>query len=230
MAFDTTAATNPQIVQREGFIYLSWTTASPPGTVFQVYLDLSLAWAGRATRCVIPVPPGTGNHQIDIGAVGPGETRTSWSGSLPGTLPPPRAKLTWNGGRYQSPNLEQFRIYSGTVPGGAVSYVKPVGYVTAFPQNRPIDGYGTAGYGAGGYGYSALKYTWTSPPLLSGVWNFAIVGVDKAGNATGTPSTVAVTVATSPQPPAANALGRRLAYTYNPTGRTATISWLPSPG
>lgn len=230
MSFDTTVISNVRLYQRGGGLFVTWASSAAAGTNYQVYIDRRLAWVGRGLSCTVSTPAPGGNHQIDIGSVGAGESRTDFSGSLATTLPANRALLNWRGGRYLSAGLDQFLIYSSTAPGGAISYTAPVGKVTAYPAGIITDGYGAGAYGRGGWGSAAGNYSWTSSPLINGVWNFAVVPVDSAGNKAGSPATTSVTIATPPLPPAANSAGKRLTYSYNPGTRVATLSWLASPG
>ena len=161
-----------------GFAKLSWTSSSPSGTWFQVYADLTLVWWGTQTTTTIPVPADTSS--IDIGTVGPGEQMTSFAASLEGTNR--FASLSWDGGSYESIDIAGFHVYSGSTPGGAVSYTTPVATITAYPQGIITDGFGDGGFGDGGFGQAASTYNWTSGALAGGTWNFAVKAFDIAGN------------------------------------------------
>src|SRR5690242_21727730 len=62
-------------------VFITWSSTSPVGTWYQVYVNQRLAWSGKRCRTWIPVPAGP--VRIDIGAVGPGEQDTDFSASLP---------------------------------------------------------------------------------------------------------------------------------------------------
>ena len=104
-----------------------------------------------------------------------------------------------------------------------------VGTVTALEQGYSTDGYDAGGYGSGGYDAQGGNFSWTSPPLARGAWNFAVAPVDAAGNE-GTRATTSVTIAAPPRPPAPDAAGKRLTYTYDAGTHVATLAWLASPG
>lgn len=228
MAFSQATITDGPNCSADGRdLLVEWTSSSAFGTVFQVYVNGSLAWAGTARSAHLPMP--TAPSYVQVGTVGPGEDDTDFSGSLP-ALPGAgnRATLSWTGGRFLGSDLQEFRIYSGTAPGGAVSYASPVATVPAGPAGLWVDGYGIGGYGSGGYGYSAITYSWTSGRLAAGTWNFGIKAVDAAGNESAA-ATVGVTITAPPRPPAADATGRRLGYTYNPGTRVPTLTWNAAP-
>lgn len=226
MSFSQSAISDPQ-VSRDGVdMVVSWSSSAPAGTVHQVYVNRILAWHGTASRARLPWPASL--SFVDIGTVDDGVGRTNYASSLTSGSAN-RANLTWLGGTYLSPNIDHYAIYSGTTPGGSVSFTAPVGTVPAYIGPVITDGYGVGGYGGGGYGAAASSYSWTSRPLAPGVWSFAVVPVDIAGLATGSPSTTTVTIVGPPNPPAPFADGTRLAYSLNPTTHVPVLSWLASP-
>ena len=92
------------------------------------------------------------------------------------------------------------------------------------------DGFGMGGFGDGGFGRAASSYEWHSGPLASGTWEFAVVPFDRAGNAQGIPQIVSVALRRGPRPPAVDANGVRLSYSYSgPATRLVTLSWPASP-
>jgi hypothetical protein len=211
-------------------LHLEWTSTAPSGTVFQVYVGRSLAWHGTARWVAIPMP--SSRVRIDIGTVGPGEATTDFSGVLPAASND-RARLSWLGGSYLDPtgndNVAGFRVYGELLPGGGINWTLPLAEIRAYPGGIVTDGYGQGGYGQGGYGRAASSYEWTSPSLNSGLWSFAIVSFDAAGNPA-TPATTSVSIQAPPRPPAAFSDGTRLRSTYNPATRSVTLTWQPSPG
>lgn len=228
-------------VIRGGQVFLSWTSSSPPGTWFQVYENGSLAWFGQRTSVWTPVP--SGPVRIDIGAVisgfgldGFGEGRfgsaaglegTDYSATLPAT-PKRRAELSWLGGYFEGADLAGFHVYGETRPGGGVNYAKALQTITAYPAGIDTSGYGLGLFGTGGFGAVAGTYDWTSEPLASGTWTFAVKPFDEAGNE-GSAVTAAVAIAAPPLPPAIGPDGvTRLWYTMI-AGPRAVLRWLASP-
>lgn len=210
----------------QGLMTLSWVSTAPAGTWYQIYINLKLVWDGQITTDVTVAVPSGPVNSCDIGTVAAGEQLTDFSSTIAGSNL--FATLTWLGGSFESPDLVGFYVYQGLVAGGAVSFVKPVATIQAYPQGIVADGYGYGGYGQGGYGQSAGAYKWTSAALASGMWNFAVSPFDSAGNI-GTPRTCSVPISAPPLEPAANAAGARLTYIYNPTLREVTLDWLASP-
>jgi hypothetical protein len=198
---------------------IAWTTSSPPGTWWQIYIDGALAWSGQATQVMLPAPD---LARVAIGAVLAGEENTDFSGSLP-PGPLRRATLTWQGGLFEGADLAAFNVYQAAGPGVAVTLSNPVATITAYPAAIVLDGYGYGGYGQGGYGSAAGSYSWESGQLASGSWQFAVVPVDQAGNL-GTPSYASVTIAAPPSEPPPFADGARLHYTMA-AGAVLTLLW-----
>jgi hypothetical protein len=207
-------------------VYLKWTSSAVTGSFFQVYIDQALAWFGQR-RCVrLPIPSGL--RRIDIGTVGAGGEQTSWNSSLP-AAPARRATLSWTGGTYLDPNLAGYAVYGSDVPNGPIDYTTPLAKITAYPAGIITDGYGMGSYGSGGYGSGSQSWSWTSDPLPSGTWSFAVQPYNAAGNY-GSPQLTSVVIQVPPDPPAPYANATRLAYSYAGGTRQATITWLASPG
>ena len=85
-------------------------------------------------------------------------------------------------------------IYQSSAANAPVSYAAPVANLAAYPGGWISDGFGQGGYGQGGFGRAASSYQWTSDPLSSGVWQFAVVPYDKAGNSRDPGQTASVTI------------------------------------
>lgn len=212
MPFDQSTTFDVRSAPRGADLAVYWSSSAPAGTCFQVYVGRRLAWHGQARSTVLPHP--SSPCRIEVGAVLASEATRNFSASLP--TPPgggSRARLSWLGGRFLSPTILGFHVYAGTVAGGAVSYAAPVDRVAAYPQGVVNDGWNVGPYSQGGYGFAAGTYTWTSDPLLSGVWNFAVRSFDAAENE-GASITWSVTIAGPPQPVARNTSGKRLAYQF----------------
>jgi hypothetical protein len=237
MAFSQTGITDVRVTAIGGDLFVAWSASVPSDSTFQVYVDRRLAWSGVARRCQVPIPSGGvgRNVWVEVGTVGADEPNRDYSTSLvaPGGRSE-RAQLSWDGGTYLDPtgrdDIQGFLIYQGPTPGAAVDLSAPVGTVASYPGGWINDGFGKGGFGGGGFGRSATHYQWRSGPLSSGVWQFAVLPFDKAGNALGASQPIAVTIAAAPRPPAIGPNGSRLTSVYaGPAGRQLTINWLPSP-
>jgi hypothetical protein len=217
-------------------VFVSWSSSSPAGTWFQVYVNQQLAWSGQRCSTWVPIPAGP--VRIDIGAVDAGEQDTDFAASLP-LAPSRRVQLTWQSGSYNGSDLAGFYVYGSDTPGGAVDYTTVLANITAYPLGISTAGFGLGGFGLGGFGQSASNYSWTSGPLDAGTWTFAIVPYDAAGNQ-GTAQTTTVTIASPPREPATFAgTSTRLQYSLLGFGQVgfgcggfglpaATLTWNPS--
>jgi hypothetical protein len=237
MAFSQSGIGNVLLRAEGSDIVVSWTSTNPPGTTYQVYVDRALAWYGTTTRCHVPLPANAGgrNVWVEVGSVGAFEPTTDYSSSLaaPGGRSE-RAVLSWSGGTYLDPSgrddVHSFGIYQSSAPGQPVSFAQVVDTVFAYPGGWINDGFGKGGFGGGGFGRAATAYTWESGPLGSGVWQFAVVPFDQAGNSKSAGPTVNVTIQAAPLPPAPAADGTRLSRSYaGPGTGQLTLNWLPSP-
>ena len=236
MAFSQSAIADVRVRQAGPDLIVAWASSAPAGARFQVYVDRRLAWQGTSRRCRVPGPggpPGV-NTWVEVGQVGPGEATRDFSTSLsgPGGMAT-RAALTWQGGTYLDPtgrgDVAGFKIFAARSPGGEVDRSAPIDSVAANPGGWITDGFGLGGFGGGTFGRSACTFKWSSPPLASGTWRFAVVPHDAAGNLQGPGRTVQVTIVAAPRPPAAAPDGSRLSLAYRPVDRRATLSWQPSP-
>ena len=133
--------------------------------------------------------------------------------------------LTWQAGQYLDPNLESFDIFSDDRT-GTVNYTAPINElpIPAKPGGQLLWGYGCGGYGVGGYGQAAAQYEWTTDVLEPGMWRFAVVAVDAAGNCLATAAEVAVNVTPVARPPSNFRM-----TAYDAQTRTATLAWELSP-
>ena len=83
MAFSQSTITGVNPPRYSGFqVYLSWSTTSPAGTWFQIYINRVLAWWGQTTNARITLTT-SGPDRVDVGTVNAGEEQTDFSGSLP---------------------------------------------------------------------------------------------------------------------------------------------------
>jgi hypothetical protein len=232
MAFSQATITDVSIkpIPERAELWVNWTSSSPDGTTFQVYADRRLAWHGVSRSCVLPWP----RHpiEIEVGTVAASEAQANLSASLPAALNvAPRATLTWFGGRYLDPGTHDvvgFRIYQAATTGGAVDYGNVVGFVPFSQSAQPVDGYGRGRFGRGRFGFSEVSYRWQSEPLTAGTWAFGVKPI-RAGGIEGTAAEDTVVISRPPSPPAPNANGSRLSYSYNAGTRVVTLSWNASP-
>jgi hypothetical protein len=151
MAFSQATITSVDPPVYVGFqVFLSWTSSSPAGTWFQIYLNDALAWWGQVTRATLIL--GTvGPIRVDIGTVDAGEEQTDFSSSL-APAPARRAELSWLGGSFEAPDLAGFRVFGSDVAGGSVDMSRILSDITAYPSGILTDGFGFGGFGDGGFG------------------------------------------------------------------------------
>lgn len=229
MAFSQATITDgPTISAIDAELRVSWTSSSAAGTWFQVYANRKLAWSGVKRSMSLPLP--SDRAWIQVGTVADGEQNTDFSSSLPSLgLSGNRAQLNWYGGRYLAEDVESFKVYGESTPGGGINYSIALATIAAHPNGVYRDGFGVGRFGQGGFGRSEVKYQWTSTPKTTGTWNWAVKAVDSAGNESSA-LTFSTAISVHPRPPAANADGSRLTYTYNSGTRVATLAWNASPG
>lgn len=219
----TITSVAPPVFQN-GFAILSWTSSSPAGTWYQIYVDGALVDWTQNTSATVATSDQV--ESVDIGTVGSGEQMTDFSASIAGFNR--FAELSWLGGTFESENIAGFYVYMSSVAGGPISFTKPIATVTAYPQGILLDGFGYGGFGDGGFGASAAAYGWTSEPLTFGLWSFAVKPFDTAGNI-GAGLTTTVQINVPPIEPARFPIGDRLHYTFSSGSETATLTWEASP-
>jgi hypothetical protein len=214
----------PPIV-RGGQVFLSWQSSAPAGTWYQVYIDDALAWHGQAQSTWLPIP--SGPVHIDIGAVGAGFEQVDFSGVLaPGIKR--RAELVWLGGSFEGSDIAGFQVFGSPDSGLPIDYATPLADITAYPAGITTDGFGLGRFGLGGFGSAPSAYSWISGPLCSGLYQFAVVPYDTAGNL-GTAATTSLTISAPPNPPGLYADGvTRLTYSMI-AGPEAVLTWNASP-
>jgi hypothetical protein len=237
MAFSQIGITDVRVRANGPDLFVDWSSTVPAGTTFQVYVDRRLAWYGASRCCHVPIPAGGlgRNIWVEVGTVGADEPTRDYTSSLvaPGGRTE-RARLSWAGGSYLDPSgqddIQGFRIYQSTTPGGSIDLTAAVDTVIAYPGGWINDGFGKGDFGGGGFGRASTLYRWQSGPLTSGVWAFAVIPFDKAGNNAGVGQALSLTISAAPRPPAMDAGGTRLISTYSgPSNPQFTLNWLPSP-
>ena len=237
MAFSQGGIADVRVVADGPDLFVVWAANVPTGTIFQVYVDRRLAWYGASLRCHVPLPAGGPgrNVWVEIGTVDPDEPTADYSSSLmaPGGRSE-RALLSWSGGTYLDPtgrdDIQGFQIFQGDTPGATVNLSTAVDSVAAYPGGWINDGFGKGGFGGAGFGRAATLYNWQSGPLTSGIWQFAVLPFDKAGNVRGPGLSTSVTINAAPMPPAQNPGLARLVSTYpGPSKPQLTLNWQASP-
>jgi hypothetical protein len=234
----TITSVNPPVYS--GFqVYISWTTTSPAGTWFQIYLNDALSWWGQTTTATL-ILGSTGPIRVDIGTVDPGEEQTSFASSLP-TAPARRAELSWLGGTFEGVDIAGFRVFGSDIAGGfgigpfgegpygEIDLSIVLADITAYPSGITTDGFGFGGFGLGGFGEAAGTYTWTSDALTRGIWSYAVIPYDSAGNL-GVAALTGITIVCPPLEPALFPDNTRLHYTYSASTHEVTLFWNASPG
>ena len=159
-------------------VYVSWTSSSPAGTWFQVYVNQRPAWTGHGARRGSPSPPdqcGSTSAPLvpasRIRTSPPRSARVRRGGcSSPGSRAPTRVS-TWRA----------FGCTGPTAPGGPVDNSTALADITAYPLGIDTAGFGLGGFGSGGFGQLAGNYSWTSGPLAAGTWTFAVVSLRRRG-------------------------------------------------
>jgi len=237
MGFSQNGIVDVRLVADGPDLFVAWSSNVAPATIFQVYVDRRLAWYGTSSRCHVPVPAGDSGRNIwvEVGIVDAGEPTTDYSSQL---IAPrnrsERAVLSWWGGTYLDPtgldDIQGFRIYQSPTPGMPVDLTMAVDFVVAYPGGWINDGFGKGGFGNGGFGRAATLYQWQSRPLASGDWQFKVLPIDRAGNVSGTGSSVTLTINAAPFPPAMNENQTRISSFYaGPSNPQLTLNWQPSP-
>jgi hypothetical protein len=240
MAFSQSTITGVNPPVYAGFqVYITWATTSPAGTWFQVYLNESLAWWGQTTTAIL-ILGSTGPLRVDIGTVSPGEEQTDFSADLPSS-PARRAELSWLGGTFEAIDIAGFRVFGsdeaggygvngfGDWPFGEIDLSIVLADITAYPSGITTDGFGFGGFGLGAFGEAAGTYTWTSDPLTSGNWSYAVIPYDAAGNL-GVAALCGVTIVCPPLEPVLFSDNTRLHYSYDASDKEVTLFWNASPG
>jgi hypothetical protein len=211
-------------------VRVQWTVtpADPEGTIYQVYQDgrlveetadlsVTLPWPAQETwfRVVRPVD-GFSGRPLPIASQPPGSGATR------------RVSLTWLGGPFLDPvdPPVSYRVYRGTVAGGAVSYTTPIAIIAAGASTP--GGWGDGGWGSGGWGSGASQYSYFDLAPTNGTWNYAVRAVDDNGNES-TAATASAVVAATPRPGGPITTYGRLTRTYNAATRVATLQWNASP-
>jgi hypothetical protein len=211
-------------------VRLVWTGTLAAGHVWQVYANRRMIWYGSASRCELPWP--TVATHYDLCSVEAAGAQTDFSASLPASPPRGIASLCWYGGRYLDPlthDVTTFRVYGESTPGGGISHATPLATVPAQPGPLPSDGFGRGRFDRGRFGFAEVSFTWQSAPLpSSGTWHFAITAAGSSGNESSV-AVIAVNVTKPPNPPAPNAAGQRLTYTFSTSTGQVTLNWNASP-
>jgi hypothetical protein len=141
------------------------------------------------------------DHGADLGGFGAGRGN--------------RVRLTWQAGEYLDASLDSFAVFADGRT-GTVDYAAPLN-AAPIPA-RP------GGLTLWGYGQAAAAYEWVTGPLEPGLWRFAVVAIDAAGNRLATAAETTVAVTPLPRP-----VGNMHIAAYDAQARTATLAWDASP-
>jgi hypothetical protein len=224
-----TITAGPTSIRDGADLLVAWASSAAAGTTFQVYIDRRLRWYGTKLSCRVQIPPDGAAHEVAVATCLPTEARADLSSSLPAPVGGTgnRAQINWSGGTYLGSRIVEFAIFRGATAGAAPNLSgAPLAIVAAYPQDVILDGFGLGPYGGGGFGRAASTYTYTSPALGSGTWQFAVVPLDDAGNP-GTATTLAAVIVAPPKPPISRADGSRISITYSAATAKATLAWTP---
>jgi hypothetical protein len=230
LALDTVGG---QTAAAPGAVEVTW-HSTQDGRWHQVYLNGRLAGVTAQPadrRLVVSAPVDrdgpAGMLLAEVVAVDAADRWTDFACALGGFGDGGGAqvRLAWQAGEYLDPNLDAFDVF-GDGRTGTVDYATPLNEspIPARPGGQTPWGFGCGAYGLGEYGRSAARYEWTTGPLDPGVWTFAVVARDEAGNRLDAAAEVSATVAPVPRPPADFRV-----TSYSSEDRVVTLSWDPSP-
>lgn len=209
-------------------MYLTFSTDWPNGSYYQIYINHTLKWVGTTTRVVIP-GVGGGPLIVHVGNVAPENRNADFSATLPEVVPAgARARVTWAGGRWISPNLSGFHIYISVNPGSPIDWTNRVGDVPARHGSDWGDGFGRGPFGRGPFGRGVVAYRWVSGPLRTGIYQVGIRAYDSSGTESADTGTQSVSVVAPPSVVPTFGDGTRLRSTLSPTTLQATLTWNPS--
>ena len=156
MTFSQVSILDVRVMAHGPDLFITWTAASPPGTMFQVYVDRQLVWSGTVCRCHVPTPAHAvgRNVWVEVGTVAVAEPTRDYSANL---IAPAgrteRATLNWSGGTYLDStgrdDIRAFQIYQSAAAGLPVDDTMAVDVVVAYPGGWINDGFGKGGMGRG---------------------------------------------------------------------------------
>ena len=114
--------------------------------------------------------------------------------------------------------------FSGSLPG------LPLNRACLTWQGGTFLAAGIAGYAIYGSASPGGSVSFAKPLARIKAYQGALTdGFNLAGNACASPTPTTVTIAAAPRPPASDANGNRLAYSFNATTHVATLNWQSSP-
>jgi hypothetical protein len=183
MAFSQATITEVRIlpVPRSAELVVTWSSTSPEGTTFQLYMERRLVWSGTDRRVTLPWP--ASRVRIEVGTVGDGEAGQDFSASVPiGPGTGPRVSLAWYGGRYlvSTRQLRGFHVYG---PGSGAETVTQVDLKdnAAFTITAGTGGINTlssiawgGAYYEANFGFPSLKGYWQSTGLAAGTYRVQV--------------------------------------------------------
>ncbi len=130
---------------------------------------------------------------IAVGTVGPGEQQIGCRCRSADEPPNAYAEIAWDGGLFESSYLVGFYVYGSACARRLRRlHDDPDGPRVHGDASRP----------------AAREYSWTAGPLTSGVWTFAVVPYDAAGNSGTLAVMSSVTIGVPPIEPCRSPTGR----------------------
>ena len=145
MPFSQTGITDVRVMANGGDLFVSWSSALPAGSTFQVYVDRRLAWSGVARRCHVPIPSGGlgRNIWVEVGTVGADEAKRDGdpiAEVILATNPTLEGEAT---AMYLAERLEDTvslvsRIARGLPVGGDLEYADEVTLIRALQGRRAV--------------------------------------------------------------------------------------------
>lgn len=213
--FDQSPIVDLRVFREPGSLHIKWDSTAPAGSWYQIYINGRLVWDGPKRKYVdIPFKSRAGHTvYVSVGVVGDTDRHSDFGHTID-DVPSNRVQLSWQGGTALDPSIKGFNIYMSTESGGPYSLQNRVGNV------KVVTGPDVA---------SLMPYSWTSGPLRSGTWQFAVAAYDSAGNEDSDPPTWDQAVSVPPPEVAPRAAdGKRLwVDSYDQSTNTYTLGWTP---
>jgi hypothetical protein len=201
--FSEAGIVSPTVRVDDTDLIVSWSVDPaivPDGSFFQVYVNKRLMWSGPEHVAVLPGLNVAGQAALfHVGTVAEGNRLASYAAalnSMPGSGN--RALLTWYGGGWET-EVTQYLIFGSKLPNAVIDWVNPC---AAIRSEGPA-GFGRGPFGLGPFGYGARRYRWTSGPLASGRWSFAVMPATAAGTRSADYTSVQVDIIAPPAGPKA---------------------------
>jgi hypothetical protein len=224
--FSEAGIVNPTVRVDDTDLIVSWSV--DPATVeagsdyFQVYVNKRLVWSGPERVAVLPGLNVAGQAALfHVGTVAEGNRLVSYAStldSMPGSGN--RALLTWYGGGWET-GVTQYLIFGSRLPDGAIDLVNPLSTI----RSEGPAGFGRGPFGLAPFGHGARRYRWTSGPLASGRWLFAVMPATASGIRAADYITVQVDIVVPPSGPKAVNGKKVWISNFDQTTGIYTVKW-----